>query len=152
MEREERIKKLLEEIKKMRPKGRPPEMNFYKSGMVFILNFLYDNEDKEIIAGDLAENLDVSTARVAKLLQKLEGKGFIFTHASDKDRRRTVVRLTQKGKIHTETKRREHDEQVIKIIDYVGVDDMETFIRIALKVRNAVETINDRSDSIDKDI
>ena len=96
---DERKEKLIKKIVSMRPKGRPPHMDFYESGMIFVLNFLYDNSKKEIIAGDIAKKLDVSTARVAKLLSKLTLKELIYTYPLESDKRKTVVCLTEKGKL-----------------------------------------------------
>lgn len=147
---EERKQKLIRRIVGMRPKGRPPQMDFYESGMIFVLNFLYDNKEKEIIAGDIAKKLDVSTARVAKLLSKLTLKELIYTYPLESDKRKTVVCLTEKGKLHTQRKRKEHDDKISNLIDKVGIEDMETFVNISEKIIKAFE--EDRRDSFDKDL
>lgn len=147
---DERKEKLIKKIVSMRPKGRPPHMDFYESGMIFVLNFLYDNSKKEIIAGDIAKKLDVSTARVAKLLSKLTLKELIYTYPLESDKRKTVVCLTEKGKLHTQNKRKEHDDKLSKLIDKVGIEDMETFVNISEKIIKAFE--KDRRDSFDKDL
>ena len=147
---DERREKLIKRIVNMRPKGRPPQMDFYESGMIFVLNFLFDNEDKEIIAGDIAKKLDVSTARVAKLLSKLTLKELVYTYPLENDKRKTVVCLTEKGKLHTRKKRKEHDEHIGMLIDKVGIDDMETFVNISEKIMKVFE--EGRRDSFDKDI
>ena len=146
---DERKEKLIKKIVSMRPKGRPPQMDFYESGMIFVLNFLYDNEEKEIIAGDIAKKLDVSTARVAKILSKLTLKEFVYTYPLESDKRKTIVCLTEKGKCHTQSKRKEFDENIGKLIDKIGIDDMETFVNISEKIMKAFE---ERRDSLDKDI
>lgn len=50
-----------------------------------------------VTAGDIAERLGVSTARVAALLKRLESKGLIARRRSEADARVTEVVLTDKG-------------------------------------------------------
>ena len=61
--------------------------------MRFVLAYL-TQADGEVIAGDIARKLGVSTARVAALLKAMEKNGLVTRHASPADARRTVVEIT----------------------------------------------------------
>ncbi len=58
--------------------------------------------DGEVIAGDLSRKMNVSSARIAALLKKMEQGGLITRHSSSVDARRTVVEITPTGIVHAE--------------------------------------------------
>ncbi len=65
-------------------------------GMIVILRVLYESKE-EVVAGELARRLNVSTARVASALNVLEKKGYVTRCCSKTDGRKVVVRLTKEG-------------------------------------------------------
>ena len=54
-------------------------------------------------AGELSTLLDLSTARIAAMLNNLERKGAITRARDTADRRRVVVRLTEQGRNEVQT-------------------------------------------------
>ncbi len=109
-----------------------------KRGMGFILLML-ENPDREIVAGDISEEMNVSTARVAALLKKMEQNGLITRENSDSDARRTVVKITPKGKETILEKRAEFLKKTELLIEKVGISDLEEFIRISRKIRDVLD-------------
>ena len=73
------------------------KLNKHEKGVDFALRYLYNSEE-ETNAGDLARALDVSTARVAILLDKMEKKGLIYRYSSKADARKTIIVLSKKGR------------------------------------------------------
>lgn len=71
-------------------------LNDWTKGLYVILR-LIDKSEKEIVAGDIAQKLNVSTARVAVALKTLEEKKWIKKYKSKTDARKTVVKLTPLG-------------------------------------------------------
>lgn len=67
-------------------------------GMYFVLKILFSAQ-KELTAGDIAENFGVTTARTAVVLNSLAKKGFITRSKSKDDARKTIVSLTAEGEI-----------------------------------------------------
>ena len=57
-------------------------------------------------AGELSTLLDLSTARIAAMLNNLERKGAITRARDTADRRRVVVRLTEQGRCRRRSTRR----------------------------------------------
>lgn len=109
-----------------------------KRGMGFVLLML-ENSDREIVAGDIAEGMNVSTARVAALLKKMEQNGLITRENSSSDARRTVVKITPKGRETVLEKRAEFLKKTELLIEKVGMKDLEEFIRISRKIRDVLD-------------
>ena len=65
-------------------------------GMFVILCILHDSKC-DVVAGDLAKQMKVSTARVAKALNTLESKNYIKRESEKSDARKVVIRMTQQG-------------------------------------------------------
>ena len=82
-------------------------------------------------AGELSMLLELSTARIAAMLNNLERKGAI-TRARDKaDRRRVVVRLTAQGREEVQTS---YDAAVVCLAEVyrrMGEDDTRELLRLS---------------------
>lgn len=139
MEKEEKILKIIKSFEQLRPMRRTRKIDFFEGGMRFALNYLYDNSKREIFAGDIAKKLNVSTARVANLIKKLASKNLIYIDVSSEDGRKRVVSLTEQGREATEKMRKEHNDELRQLIEDVGTDDMEEYIRIQLKIRESIK-------------
>ena len=74
-----------------------------------------------VTAGDIAERLGVTTARVAALLKRLESKGLIARRRSEADARVTEVVLTDKGAACVHAFYGEMRAQVAMLIKRLGV-------------------------------
>lgn len=72
-------------------------INDRTKGMYVILRLL-TKANNEVTAGDIANSLNVSTARVAVALNTLEKKKYIVKYKSSKDARKTIVEITSHGK------------------------------------------------------
>lgn len=76
-------------------------------GIYVILRYLKDNENRDVVAGDLAKEMGVTTARVARALKTLEKKGYVERKKIDEDGRKVSVVLTSGGEVAL--KKREKD-------------------------------------------
>ncbi len=107
--------------------------NFMDRGIHFVLHYLDMNQDEDICAGDLVNILDVSSARVASLLNDLEQKEYVKREKDENDHRKVFIRLTEKG--HQEIK--DKTEKARKVFNYVadkvGIE----------KIRSTLETIQE---------
>ena len=56
------------------------------------------SQSDEITASDISRAISLSQATVTNVLDRLEKRGHVIRRRSDKDRRRTLVELTQAGK------------------------------------------------------
>ncbi len=107
-------------------------------GFGFVLNYLEQSEG-EVISGDLAKSMNVSTSRIAGLLKRMEQSGLITRQNSSEDARRTVVEITPKGKdLINEMKEQTH-EKIELLLERISREELDTYIRISHKIREVME-------------
>ena len=107
-------------------------------GYGFVLACL-ERAEGEVFAGDLAKRLNVSTARIAALLKKMEKSGLLTRHDSSEDGRRTLVEITPAGAALATEMREKAVSKVQSLIEQVGKEDLEQYIRISNKIREAMD-------------
>lgn len=100
-------------------------------GTLYYLTFIEDN----ISAGVLAEMLQISSARVAKLLNTLEKKNYIIRVKDEHDKRKIVVKITDDGKNLITSMRNNVCDMLSYIIDEIGMDDILTYLNITKKIK-----------------
>lgn len=108
-------------------------------GIGFVL-YQLDKADGEVIAGDLAAKMQVSTARIASLLKTMESKQLIVRRQSPVDSRKIIVELTNDGRYHLDELKAELRQKVEFLISCIGYDDMAEYIRITRGIRSALES------------
>lgn len=121
-----------------RPKTFFSKIDESQKGVGFVLVFLQEAK-QEVIAGDLARELNVSTARIAALLRKMEKSGLIVRHRSPMDARQTVVEITQEGRTYVDKLREQILIKMELLLEKVGREDMEEFIRISHKIKDVFD-------------
>lgn len=114
------------------------DVDLPRKGTCFVLAYL-EQSSGEVIAGDLAKELRVSTARIAALLKKMEKNGLITRHISPSDARRTVVKITPKGAAYAGQERERILSKGELLIEKVGRRDLDELIRIIWKIRAALD-------------
>ena len=96
-------------------------------------------QDKPVTAGQIASGIQVSTARVAVLLKKLEARGLLVRETGAEDARTKVVRLTEQGYALFEKKRQTLYALIGRLIDTVGMDRMKEFVTISKEIHAVME-------------
>ena len=102
-------------------------------GEVAVLIYLSDIKDGAY-ASELSTYLDINTSRVAAILNSLCKKGYIKRVYDTHDRRKVHVYLTDEGKTFTNQKRELITTHVVEILEYLGEDDANEYIRIMKKM------------------
>jgi len=139
MNKREKALDILQEMRHCRPKPLLDNINKTDKGINFIIGYLSHHETEEITAGDIAKKLNVSTARIAVLLTKMEKQGFITKNESLKDARKTIVKLTNSGLKKSEENLEELIKITYRLIDEVGEDKLYEFIEISKKMKEVIE-------------
>lgn len=111
----------------------PFKKNLEFCGERAILVFL--EQKKEVSAGDISSFLNVSTARIAVLLKNLEKKDLIKKSSSQTDKRKTIVRLTEKGKKNCRTLKKSLIEKINNFFLFLGEEDTKNFLRLTQKMK-----------------
>ena len=82
-------------------------------------------------AGELSTLLDLSTARIAAILNNLERKGAITRARDTADRRRVVVRLTDQGRHEVQTSLDEAVACLSEVYRRMGEADTRELLRLS---------------------
>ena len=113
-------------------------MDPHRQGEGFVIGYMDHHQGQTVYAGDLAKASGVSTARIAAALRTLEQKGLLTRSPSETDARKTVVRLTDAGMQLAQTMRMRLYSDIADVVDYVGAEEIDTFLRIAEKINDAI--------------
>lgn len=132
------VRKYLEELHACFPHSLYDAMTATQRGMGFVLSFL-ENTDGDVCAGDLAEQLNVSSARIAALLNKMEQNGLISRRKSPEDKRRTLVNITPAGTCLIDGLRSQALNRVAQLLAEIGEKDLRSFIRVSRKIREVLQ-------------
>ncbi|MDY4677015.1 MAG: winged helix DNA-binding protein [Candidatus Borkfalkiaceae bacterium] len=95
-----------------------------------VLQILLENEKnkKPLSSGDICAKMQLSSGRTALTLKSLGLKRLIVRRADEKDKRRTLVKLTEKGKVLAESTAKEVSAAVNKIVEKLGEKQAAEFI------------------------
>jgi len=99
------------------------------------LNYVQDG----ILASELSKILNVSLPRIATLLNSLESKKLIEKTSDKKDKRKTIIKITKKGKESVLRKKNEAINKIAKIVEKLDEEDINLYIKLAKKIENIVQ-------------
>ena len=138
MSNKEDAQEFLKQMRSCRVRPFYSKLDESQRGTGFVIAYLSEAEG-EVIAGDLARELNVSTARIAALLRKMEKDGLIRRCRAQADARQTVVEITQAGTEYSHMMKEQILEKAELLLEKVGKDDLNEFIRISKKIKQALE-------------
>lgn len=102
-------------------------------GERFALQFL--QEQKGIaFPKDMAETMQVSSARVAALLRRLEEKGLIERRRDEGDNRRSAVVITEAGVLHINEWVADRERELASFLEEMGPHDAAEYVRLRKKM------------------
>ncbi len=130
---EREAEKLIWNMMQHVPKGRLFITDEFSHGEVKMLEYLFMTGDG-LTAGQLSEKLGVSTARTARMLKTLEGKGLIRRGADENDKRRVLVFLTEEGKRRGESKYKQMKEYFSELFRRLGEEDTLAALRLIERI------------------
>ena len=130
MGKKEEAQEFLQKMRSCRPQPFYSKLDESHRGIGFVLTYLRE-ANGQIIAGDLARELNVSTARIAALLRNMEKNGLIQRRHSESDARQTVVEITEAGIEYSDKIREQVLEKTELLLEKVGKYDLNDFISIS---------------------
>lgn len=113
-------------------------LNEAQMGAGAVIRYLREAEG-EVSAGNIADFMGVSTARVAVLLRKMAAKGLIVKETSPTDGRVTIVRLSEAGEKTAEAMKENICHRVGQIIDRLGMERMEDFLESVREIATLMQ-------------
>ena len=102
------------------------------------LRYLYENGGRAA-PGELAEFFDVSSARVARLLNELELRDMVTRESDPADRRRVIVRLTTAGETHVLDLDASFRRRLAELLAQMGESDAREMVRLTIRLVEIME-------------
>ena len=136
----EEIERVLALLRASAPGERYREVGSTAMGIGAVLLFLHRAEEP-VSAGQISHFMNVSTARVAVLLKKMEGKGLICTGRSAADGRVTTVRISGQGEDVFLRMERELHNKIAYLIERVGMERLVEFAHISDEIQAALNEL-----------
>lgn len=133
----EQIETVLHALEVSYPKILFRTMDEAQAGIGAVLRLL-SGTNETVTAGKIADEMNVSTARVAVLLKKMAAKGLIVKESDAEDARVTVVRLSQKGRETAAFIRKNVRAHIGEVIDKVGMDRMLEYAEISRQIQDTM--------------
>ena len=137
MATDKQILNMLKQMTSAHPAELFKHMDDTRAGIGAVLKLLY-TADAPITAGMISEWLNVSTARVAVLLKKMDAKGLITKEKDPVDARVTIVNLTDFGRKTIESMWEDVKSQMGKVIDAIGEERLLEYIEISKEILQIV--------------
>ena len=134
----EQIEVLMEQLKKAPPAECFQNFDMSTAGIRAILKILNET-DSRVTAGDLSEYMNVSTARIAALLKKMEAKGLIEKEHDLADGRVVVVNLSNQGKELADKFKANLYAHIGEMIDKIGMDRMLEFAAVSNEIKSLMK-------------
>ena len=106
--------------------------NFNK-GELGVLRHL-NSIKKEISSGEISNNLNVSTARVASILKSLESKHLILRKNDSDDKRKILIDITDEGVKLMNNINNEVSKRIEYLVNKIGLVDFEKYLDLTLKI------------------
>ncbi len=113
-----------------------PKLDIKVDGKRFVLGCLAKNGKMKSL--DLADELKVSTARIAVIINSLEKDDLVKREKDLIDKRITYITLTDKGVVLTKNMHDKMLKTISQVMSRVGEDDLMTFIEVAKVIKEEV--------------
>lgn len=102
-------------------------------GMYAVLRVVRDN-NSEIMPIDISKKLDISTARVAAVLNSLSKKGYVKRLSAVDGNRSVIVQITPLGLQALSERETKVHNLIITFLKKLTEEEAQTFIHIAKKI------------------
>lgn len=103
-------------------------------GVNLVLYTLYFRPDRQSVTG-ISETINVSPARVTRILDNLEEKAYVRRYHDKSDHRVVYAGLTETGHQYVEDKIALIKDHLVHMLKDLGPEDVENLVRIYNKIR-----------------
>lgn|SRR5574344_474809 len=134
--------KFMERMFMQRPPHLFDDADFSIKGERAVMLLLWHNKGFSACAGEIATQLQISTARIAVVLKNLEQKQYIKKFVFKEDRRKIIVELTDLGLTKISTEHADMKQKTSNFFKYLGEDGTKQFINIIIKAKDYLEKNN----------
>lgn len=117
----------------MRGRNAQKQVSDSVHGENFVLSYISEQEGN-VIPSDISNAMGTTSARIAAVLNRLEGKGLISRRIDAEDRRRILIDLTADGRERVHKHHQMIIGHITKMLEYLGENDAKEYIRIMKKL------------------
>lgn len=138
MATQEQILSIFEKIKKDKPTDIFKKISDMDTGVRFVLMLLLESKT-EVYASTISEKMNISRARVAVLLKKMQDKNLIIKTPSLSDARIEIIYFTEYGFNYAKTFKEQTMTMINKVIDNFGYENINQFIDMANNIKKVLD-------------
>ena len=110
----------------------------FNKGELGVLRYL-NSIKKETSSGELSNIMNVSTARVASILNSLESKNLIIRKSDSDDKRKILVDITDDGVKLTQEMKDEVSKRISYVIEEIGIEKFREYLDITSRVNDILK-------------
>lgn len=118
------------------------ELNCYGRGSMLALVYLH-KMGGSVLPGQMAADMNLSSARVAAILRRMEEKELVTRMVSEDDRRKEPVVLTEKGEACCLEREAHMVEKTARLIAALGEQDTAELLRIIKRINRLMDGMED---------
>ena len=107
------------------------QVSIFEKGTFLALQYL--SHQKTVHPKELSQQMAVSSARIAALLNHMENEGLIVRSPDPNDNRQVTVSLTARGEQLIKKKKEEVVNIMAKALEELGPEEAEIYLRIQTK-------------------
>ena len=133
MDYTELARELQHNMYRFRRVGHQKKIDDTMRGEAFVLTYI-SKKDASVLPGEISAEMDISTARIAAVLNSLENKGFITRRIDRDDRRKILVDVTPSGREQAESYDGKALDGAVRMLEALGEHDAREFVRILGKL------------------
>lgn len=133
MDYESLAREFMDVMHRMRRRNDQRQINDSMHGENFVLSYISEHEGN-VIPSDISNAMGTTSARIAAVLNSLEGKGFISRRIDPSDRRKILIDLTDDGRAQVDTHYQMIMSYTTNMLQYLGEYDSKEYIRIIKKL------------------
>ncbi len=138
MASEEELQIVLKLLDDNRPQNVFDDMKKMDHGILAVIRYLHLNNN-EVKSKDISDFLVISSARMAKLLQKMEKKNIIIKYDSTSDARITLIKLTNFGNDLAERIAYQFRTSAEKLADNFGIERLTNMFKEMNDFKNIIK-------------
>lgn len=116
-------------------------IDFYKVKLTFPQCFMLDMLDRsgELNMTDLAKSMNVTTAAMTGVADRLVRDSYVVRASDPKDRRVIKIRLTVKGKKAVRMIHEHRRQMLLKLFGVLSVSERKEYLRLLTKIKEGVK-------------
>ena len=134
------VQRLIKSLYKIGHGGSSKKLNNTVRGENMALALISKNKGSPY-PKDIEENMGISSARVAKIIKGLEEKKLVIRKPDSKDKRKTLVILTDLGKEFENLRKEKINFTLSTMLELLGEEDGADFVRIIEKIEKSMPQI-----------